>query len=239
MIKFNNGRGALICDNCGTIIKTPYDTTEYPSGLCDNCRTYDNFSLIEPLLEFNNTNEFYFCQIIQRKKDGNNVKFDYRELKSFYIYSKEELQKLKPRIIEICKNNNARAYLNLNRRNSHEVALECIKKYSDIILNNIPRGDSVWDSCCGVTRAKGYEALYLIDIDVKNINDTILDILKNCRGGDLNKLKAIVPTPQGYHFITSKFDTKQFSQQLIIQNLPNIDVHKNNPTLLYYYDISS
>ena len=33
--------------------------------------TVDNFNLIRPHLLFNNKNEFYFIQIIQRKKDGN------------------------------------------------------------------------------------------------------------------------------------------------------------------------
>ena len=31
----------------------------------------DNFELIRNHMSFNNSNEFYFLQILQRKKDGN------------------------------------------------------------------------------------------------------------------------------------------------------------------------
>lgn len=84
----------------------------------------DNFDLILDQLSFNNKNEFYFLQIIQRKKDGNkdlHVRNGYRLIKSYYVYSKEELINLKDRIIELCKNNNARAYINLNVRNAKEI----------------------------------------------------------------------------------------------------------------------
>ena len=52
----------------------------------------DNFDQILDILEFNDPNEFYFLQIIQRKKDGcvtdtgNN---GYRTIKTYYIFSKE------------------------------------------------------------------------------------------------------------------------------------------------------
>lgn len=35
------------------------------------------------------------------------------------------------------------------------------------------------------------------------------------------------------------FDTKQFNFLLKDKHLDTIDIHKNNPTLLYYNDLSS
>ena len=46
----------------------------------------DNFELILDQLSFDNRDEFYFVQIIQRKKDGNDglhVRNGYRLIKSY------------------------------------------------------------------------------------------------------------------------------------------------------------
>ena len=37
-----------------------------------------------------------------------------------------------------------------------------------------------------------------------------------------------IPTKSGYHLITTPFNLQQFKEEY-----PDIDVHKNNPTLLY------
>ena len=70
----------------------------------------NNFEEIGDFLEWNNPNEFYFLQIIQRKKDGNVTDTGnngYRTIKTYYIYSKEQLEKKKDKIIELCESNNA------------------------------------------------------------------------------------------------------------------------------------
>lgn len=67
----------------------------------------DNF---DQILEFNDPNEFYFLQIIQRKKDGcvtdtgNN---GYRTIKTYYIFSKEQLERKRAKITELCQSNHA------------------------------------------------------------------------------------------------------------------------------------
>ena len=38
----------------------------------------------------------------------------------------------------------------------------------------------------------------------------------------------------GIHVITDPFDLEQFKQKVAIANLDNIDIHKDNPTVLYY-----
>jgi len=38
----------------------------------------------------------------------------------------------------------------------------------------------------------------------------------------------------GYHLISNGFDRQQFSQKLALYQLDQIDIHDNNPTLLYY-----
>ena len=45
---------------------------------------------------------------------------------------------------------------------------------------------------------------------------------------------GIIPTVNGYHLISNGFDRQQFSQKLMLYQLDQIDIHDNNPTLLYY-----
>jgi hypothetical protein len=43
------------------------------------------------------------------------------------------------------------------------------------------------------------------------------------------KIEAIIPTKNGHHLITKKFDVTVFAKLY-----PNVDIQKKNPTLLYY-----
>lgn len=198
----------------------------------------DNFDLILNNLSFNNKDEFYFVQIIQRKKDGNEelrVRNGYRLIRSYYIYSRQELIDLKDRIIELCKNNNARAYINPNVRNAKEVALECIKKYSDLILNDSSfMGNNIWDSSCGSTRARGYKTLWIVDIDNLDQLDKIQETINLCQGQPGDKIKYVVPTVHGCHLVTYGFNREEFNDRLRQLGVDYVDIHKDNPTLLYY-----
>ena len=198
----------------------------------------NNFDLILDQLPFNNRDEFYFVQVIQRRKDGNeglHVRSGYRLIKSYYIYSKQELIDLKDRIIELCRNNNARAYINPNVRNAKEVALECIKKYADLVLNdNSFMGNNIWDSSCGCTRARGYKALWIIDVDNLEHLETIKTIINSCQGAPGERIKYVVPTVHGCHLITYGFNREEFNNRLRETEVGYVDVHKDNPTLLYY-----
>lgn len=201
----------------------------------------DNFELIREHLVFNNPDEFYFVQIIQRKKDGNeglHVRNGYRLIRSYYIYSLKDFDNLKGRIKELCESNNARAYINPNVRNAKEAALECIKRYTDLVLNNNAfQGNNIWDSVCGGVRARGYKALWVIDVDDPDNIELITNLIESCRHTQGFTLYR-VPTVHGYHLICNGFDTMQFNSLLKDNNLGTIDIHKNNPTLLYYNDLS-
>lgn len=202
----------------------------------------DNFNLILDQLSFDNRDEFYFVQIIQRRKDGNgglHIRNGYRLIKSYYIYSKQELIDLKDRIIELCRNNNARAYINPNVRNAKEVALECIKKYSDLVLNdNSFMGNNIWDSSCGSTRARGHKALWIVDVDNMDQMETIKSIINLCQGQTGERIKYVVPTVHGCHLITYGFNREEFNNRLREASVDYVDVHKDSHTLLYY-DIPS
>lgn len=195
----------------------------------------DNFNLIKPLLRFDNKEEFYFLQIIQRKKDfeegqqrlGRNN--NNRLIKAYYIYSEEQLDSYKDEIIKLCTLFNARAGINLNRRNQKDVALKVLEILAITLRKNEFDGISkIYNSACG--KESSTDKLWLMDIDEKLGEDRyfkLRDFLTDCKP-EGSKILAEIPSKSGFHFITKRFDRETFSKQY-----PNIEIHTNNPTNLY------
>jgi hypothetical protein len=192
----------------------------------------DNFdNLINYFDLLKSKEDFYYIQVIQRKKDGYNKK---TVIKNFYIYSKEDFLKKKDYIIELCNQHNARAYFWINPRNARKIALECIKSYADLITqDDCSKGYKVWDKKCGINPATEYDKNWIVDLDNKDGEYClkVQKLIEQCKGG---KVFDYIPTFQGFHLITSKFDLHHFKQLCIIAHIDAIDVHKDNPTLLYY-----
>ena len=198
----------------------------------------DNFDLISSALEWNNKDEFYFLQIIQRKKDGNDTgrgNNGARTIKTYYIFNQDDFSRRKNKIIELCEANNARAYIHLNRRNARDCCIVAAQEYLKLIKeDNCFQGIRIWDHACGIERDHNYLKLWLLDVDSKDPDYIwrVLKVLFECRGEP--KVKLHVPTLHGYHLITTGFDCGQFQQLLKIEKLNPVDIHKDNPTLLYY-----
>lgn len=193
----------------------------------------DNFdNLVDYFNLLKSKEDFYYVQIIQRKKDGH--KKSERIVKSFYIYSKEDFLKKKDHIIELCNQNNARAYFWINPRNAQKIALECIKSYADLVAQcDCTKGYKVWDKKCGSNPAPGYDRSWIVDIDSKDdeYRLKIWKLIEQCRGGVLD----VIPTHAGYHIITRPFNIQEFKIWCAFENVEDtIDIHKDNSTLLYY-----
>ena len=196
----------------------------------------DNFDLLQTQFsKLVNKEDFFFIQLIQRKKDGN--KSHVREIKNFYIYNEEDFLKQKDCIISLCKYYNARAYFWVNPRNARDISLECIRAYADLInQKDCSKGYKLWDKKCGVHPSSAYERLWVVDIDSKDQSNLNLmcELINTCWKDNSRKIGYVIPTVNGYHIITNKFNTHFFEQLLIINQLGHIDIHKDGPTLLYY-----
>lgn len=193
----------------------------------------DNFNLIIPLLKFEDNN-FYFVQVLQRKKDhaeenkrlgrNNNA----RLIKAFYIYSIEQLLEYKEEIIALSKLFNARVGINLNPRNNRKVALEMMEQLAHCIKSENYNVAKLYNSCCGASL--GTDKTWIVDIDAEEMEEleTIVDDIEGLEPHDKEKLIARIPTKNGMHLITKAFNSKEFGDLY-----PKIEVHKNNPTVLY------
>ena len=202
--------------------------------ICDN---FDKLSTFFDKLK--SPEDFYFVQIIQRKKDGIELPSytsGARTIRSFYFFNKEHFLGQKEYIKELCRNNKARAYFWINPRNTVDVACESIKQFAELIQSgNTKHGVAVYDRATGSSRSTKYDHLWIVDLDSKDIEykNTIISLIEECRP-EGNKIKYIIPTINGYHLITSKFDKHLFQQKLEIKQFDRLDIHIDNPTLLYY-----
>jgi len=194
----------------------------------------DNFELIKSLLEFSNEDIYYHLQIIRRGKDHPELPAANRMIKAYFINDINDLDFYEQEIKELCKFSEARAYINL--------APKSIKKTTMLQLKYLAQrayeGDfkkiwKSWNTCAG--EIKGEKSRWVVDVDGPTdgeisefIEYQCEPIVKNFNGHIISKIIEYIPTKNGYHLITTPFNLQQFKEKY-----PDIDVHKNNPTLLY------
>lgn len=219
--------------------------------------TQNNFNLISELLEFNSTNDFYFLQIIKRKKENPESKSS-TIIKTYYIDSLAYFNLKKEEIIYLCKINNARAYINLNKRGFEEIGEQVLKKIVDYIISKQYKGiRDIYDSACGKFNEDDKNDNYKYNssnigmessdkrwiIDIDTLDNTIIDEVKkainNCSSNyatieklTYNNIISEISTINGIHLVTHPFNIKQLESFLNYNS--KISVLKNSFTLLYY-----
>lgn len=174
--------------------------------------------------------EFYFFQIIKRKKDNPDISGLHwnnhaRCIKEYSVYSLWELEKRKQEMIDIATTTNSRIYMHPSRRHKDNVQkLMCLLMAENIYCNKHSLS-WLYRHACGIS--KGTNKLYVVDVDGdKKDLDKCLDIVKQCR--PFREPFTIIKTKNGYHIIAYPFDVIEFKK-----HFPHIDIHKNNPTLIY------
>ena len=197
----------------------------------------NNFNLFKEIMEFNNEDEFYFVQILIRGKDGHteqgvNGNNKNRLIKYYTIRSVDELCRKEEEIKSICHALNARAYIHPTKRSFSEVADATLRVTTDMYLSgkNVVGLKGAYSTACGKSFISN-DKKFVVDIDKEdeNLVDIVNFIEIWCDPKAEAKFLYKVPTAHGVHIITKPFNTKLFSERY-----PDIDVHKNNPTLLYF-----
>ena len=212
--------------------------------ICFNMnKLVDNFELLgeylfderRPLTE----DEFYFLQILVRGKDGNHVSGNNKNrlVKYYVIRSKQQLFELRDEIIGICGVVNGRAYIHPTRRSLKEVANRALEDTAHTFVSQNWIGlRGVYSTASGQSYVSN-DKQFVVDLDDFEYEDVLkvaefVDTLRGRRDERGRIAQKAVPTKHGYHLITNAFDVEQFTKQY-----PGIDIHKNNPTLLYYKTI--
>ncbi len=192
----------------------------------------DNLGLIKPLLNFENEGDFYMLYIFKRKKDQPEGERDnhqsVRTIKTYCISSIEYLEKRYDEIIQLCEMFKARAYIHIQKQNHKDVSLDMMMALAQRIKDGQFIQNNLFDSVVG--QLKTHEKRWIIDLDTTD-EDEVVRMTKviNVTRPEGDKVEAIIPTKNGYHFITKRFDVEMFRNVY-----PHIDIQKKNPTLLYY-----
>jgi hypothetical protein len=192
----------------------------------------NNLDLIKPLLNFEQEGDFYMLYVFKRKKDQPEGERDnhqsVRTIKSYCVNSIEYLEKRYDEIMQLCEMFKARAYIHVTKQNHKDVAMNMITEIVSRIQSGQINQQHVFDSVVG--QIKTQEKRWIIDVDDKDVRELvrITEVIHATRPeGD--KLDACIPTKNGYHLITKRFDVEMFRNVF-----PHIEIQKKNPTLLYY-----
>jgi hypothetical protein len=143
----------------------------------------------------------------------------------------------------LCEVFKARAYIHVAKQNHMDVSLNMITEIVTRVQSGQMNQKNVFDSVVG--QIKTLEKRWIVDVDQKEISPLMIAHIEyGCKpiteisfdeigvptgykSGP--KIEAIIPTKNGHHLITKRFDVMEFKK-----NYPDIDIQKKNPTLLYY-----
>jgi hypothetical protein len=172
--------------------------------------------------------------VFKRKKDQLEEERDnhqsVRTIKTYCIESIDHLDRRWDEIKQLCEMFKARAYIHVQKQNHRDVSLNMMVLLAERIRDGVQNQKGLFDSVVG--QIKTQEKRWIVDIDTHDyhaVNELAKVINRLDPAGP--KCEVVVPTKNGYHLITAKFDAKSFKEKF-----PDIDIQKKNPTLLYYPD---
>ena len=191
----------------------------------------NNLEIIKPLLNFSEQGDFYMLYVFKRKKDQPEGERDnhqsVRTIKTYCIESIDHLELRYSEIKELCEIFKARAYIHVQKQNHKDVSLNMLSSLAERIRDGVSNQKGLFDSVVG--QIKTQEKRWIVDIDVTDFNVvTELSQFINYLRPEGKKIEAVIPTKNGWHLITGRFDVKTFSEKF-----PDVDIQKKNPTLLY------
>jgi hypothetical protein len=197
----------------------------------------DNSSLIRTMLSFEK-DDFYFVQVLKRRKDNPDMEKDMIVIDNFYISSFEAYDRTVLQIIKLCDHENARGYFRLNKRNYKALAPHMVKRAVEIAFGNDCHSlKNVFDSVAGEHHSDP-DKKWIVDVDWNDLLNLVdengmysylqEDIVRWQRLAEREPLMVKIPTKNGVHIIT-----RPFNLQLFKTKYPDVTVHKDANTILY------
>lgn len=202
----------------------------------------DNLEKILPLLQFESPDDFYYLQILQRKKENPQLGSSSRVIKNYYINSQEYLVKHYQEIKKLCEVFNARASIRLNKRSYEKVGFKAMTNLANTMMNKeYSFLKASYDRACGLGH-NDKNKTWIVDIDEREVIwlEQILNAISPCEPVG-NKIVLQIPSKSGIHLITKPFNTEQFKinfkRELEAYKMGeiNLEIHKDNPTNLYIH----
>ena len=202
----------------------------------------NNYEIIKPLLSFDN-DTYYFIQILKRRKDNPDMEKDMTVIDEIFIYSMDDYDKRMGGIIKTCDAHNARAYIRLNKRSLKKSGMMMLKKITDLIISEDYKAIRRAYSSVSGEYSADQDKKWIIDYDFINpqrpndwkdtlmINDIKEDVIKLQKETGREPMLVLIPSKNGVHIITRPFNLMEFRTKY-----GNIDIHKDNMSILYCPD---
>lgn len=216
----------------------------------------DNFDIIRNHLDFINTKlDRYVIHILRRPKDltedqknllGSNEA--QRLIRTYYVDSIEYFDRKIPAIKELCKANNARAYIIVQPKDNFECLLNLGEKIFETIRNknySVKPEHLLRQAFCEWHKTRKKQ--WIIDLDeddpnsmqgwtLEDVKKLVIEQLEEI-GKDLNDM-YVVQTPHGHHIVTSPFNLQSAFKKcnMMYEGLKDNKVgwlHKDGMTLLW------
>jgi hypothetical protein len=183
-------------------------------------------------LNFTDEGDFYMLYVFKRKKDQPEGERDnhqsVRTIKTYCVESVEYLEKRYDEIKQLCEMFKARAYIHVQKQNHKDVSLNMMVALAQRIQDGNMKQHHLFDSVVGQLKTR--EKRWIVDVDTKD-EEELLRVMKciNIARPEGDKIYSTIPTKNGYHLITGRFDVLMFRNVF-----PDVEIQKKNPTLLYY-----
>jgi hypothetical protein len=192
----------------------------------------DNFNLIASILREKSftEDEFIFLQIIKRKKDNPDMGRHQEVIRNIFLKNADDLLERQEKIVKLCDDNNARAYIRLNKRSKKKVALETLALMARSIASGMYDIKNSYESCAGQFHSDENKT-WLIDIDYDEVElaeEQLIFISQLMEEARKTPVMYKVPTKNGYHLICTPFNISRYNEVY-----GKISYHKDNPTILY------
>lgn len=187
----------------------------------------DNIEKILPFLNFESEDNFYYLQVLQRKKENPQLGSNSRVIKNYYINSQEYLLNHYNEIIKLCEQFNARASIRLNVRSYESVAFKTLENIANSMRNREYKFiKASYDRACGLGH-NDKNKKWILDIDKEdliNLNQIKKDLITL---SNKDVILSEIESKTGIHLITKPFNSFVFGE------IHKIEIHKDNPTNLY------
>jgi hypothetical protein len=191
----------------------------------------DNLDTILPLLKFESDDDFYYIQILQRKKENKDLGSNSRVIRNYYIKSQQYLIDRYDEIKKLCIVFNARASIRLNKRSFEKTAFKALENVAHSMQNREYKFiNKSYDRAVGVMHNDSHKK-WILDIDstdwLSSQTEELVDFINTLQPVG-NKYIAEIESKSGLHIITSPFNVEEFKKKY-----SDIEIHKDNPTNLF------
>jgi hypothetical protein len=199
----------------------------------------NNIQQIKGLLNFEKPGDFYMLYVFKRKKDQPEDERDnhqsVRTIKTYCIESVDHLDRRYDEIMQLCEMFKARAYIHVQKQNHFDVSLNMMVALAQRIQDGNNNQKGLFDSVVGQIKTQEKRWIVDIDTDSLHVRNMVVNIIENIKPiGAESKIIAVIPTKNGVHLITKRFDVMDFAKQIKERGEEVPDIQKKNPTLLFY-----